>query len=83
MTAMALHRNDLRALSCILGLAEMPIKTVIDRSAEEVKRGGSYAVDDHAFRVALQSARPDTLAILIKRTAAGIPLESRWMSLRK
>jgi hypothetical protein len=34
MTAMALHRNDLRALSCILGLAEMPIKTVIDRSAE-------------------------------------------------
>ncbi|KAM0713990.1 hypothetical protein Q7P37_010954 [Cladosporium fusiforme] len=76
MTAMALWRNDLAMLSCILDLANKPTKTVIGEDRKELKHGGSLAVDDHAFRVALQSASPSTLAFLIQRTAAGIPLDT-------
>jgi hypothetical protein len=75
MPAMALYRNDLDLLSCILDLAEKPIKPVFDQCGEEVKPGSSYGVNDHAFRVALQSAHPETLSMLIQRTAAGIPLD--------
>lgn len=75
MTAMALFHNDLDMLSCLLDLAEEPIKTAFDRQGEEVKPGNSHAVDDHAFRVALQSANSTTLAMLIERTAAGVPLD--------
>jgi hypothetical protein len=75
MTAMALYRNDINLLSYILDLAAKPIKPVFDKHGEEVMPGNSYGVNDDAFRVALQSAHPDTLAVLIQRTAAGIPLD--------
>lgn len=75
VTAMAVYQNDLDMLSCILDLAEMPGKNVIGEDRKPIKRGNSFALNDHVFRVALQSASPTTLAELIKRTAAGFPLD--------
>lgn len=71
MTAMALYQDDLDMLSCVLDLAEMPGKKVVGEDRKPIRKGNSFALNDHVFRVALQSASPSTLAELIKRTAAG------------
>lgn len=75
ITARALYRNDSEMLSCILDLAEEPRQIVIEEDWKEVTKGNSFALNDHAFKIGLQSATPEILTLLIKRTAAGIPLD--------